>query len=288
MSPRRAFEPPAPKLAHQLGRQIHPAPGGFGLDLRESPPGVLLAHIDLACGPVDVAPCEPEQLAFPKAGQHGGEDDHAPAGLGGREKRLDLEGRQDVGFDEIVAPARTAAELGAFRGVRLKIFVPYGVAEHLAQQAHAFVHGCRPDAPLQQVRPEVFHVGPPDVPHLPALKPRHQVQVHVAAVVFDGRSPNIALGVLQVGLRQILEAHSLGGRLVGTPVDLPHPLGQQPLGLLAVALGGLPMPAPLLVAIVQDPAEAFPNPALSHACHYPALLKSWACSASSSPSMIAE
>ena len=59
-------------------------------------------------------PTQPEQLAFPKAGQHRGEDNHAPAGVSRLEKFLDLGRGQDVGLDEIVATARTAAELGAF------------------------------------------------------------------------------------------------------------------------------------------------------------------------------
>lgn len=39
--------------------------------------------------------------------------------ISGREKRLDPEGRQDVGLDESWLSARVGAELGAFRGVRV-------------------------------------------------------------------------------------------------------------------------------------------------------------------------
>ena len=46
-------------------------------------------------------------------------------------------------------------------------------------------------------------------------------------------------------MRHVLEAHPLGGPAVGASGDLPHPLGQQPLGLLAVALGGPPNAADL-------------------------------------------
>ena len=75
-------------------------------------------------------------------------------------------------LDEIVATARTGAELGAFRGVRLDPFVAHGVAEQGAEEGQALVHGPRPDARIEQVRPEGLHVGPPNVPHLPALKRR--------------------------------------------------------------------------------------------------------------------
>lgn len=101
-----------------------------------------------------------------------------------------------------------------------------------------------PDPRIEEVRPERFHVrgavdwaacrfrvGPPNVPRLPALKPRQQVPVQVAAVVLEGRvpkglAPNFGLGVLQKGLRQVLKAHLLGGSPVGASGDLTHPLGQ--------------------------------------------------------------
>ncbi|MDQ3777200.1 MAG: hypothetical protein M3461_24010 [Pseudomonadota bacterium] len=133
MRPERALEPPASKLGHQLARQVHPAPGGFGLKLRESLGRVLLAHVDLARRPIDTAPREPEELTFPQAGQHGGEDDYAPARISGRQERLDLGRGEDVLLDEVVATARTGAELRALGGIGLKPLAPDRVEEQGAE-----------------------------------------------------------------------------------------------------------------------------------------------------------